>query len=1643
MKKVLILLGLVVAISLWGEIKIEFLGESVTITGSFELGTIESEEIEGEYFDQIIINGCEDGGLPGSVMIPHLTRMLALPESGNWSVSEFSYETEEMRLEHPLIYNGIGENEQDMEGGEWYPENLVVIAEPVIMRQVRFSQFSLSAIQYNRVENKIRILKNINLELNIDRGNSANPKLGSGAESGSSFDKLARGEVTGHTGQRGNEKGSYLFICPNITSIISTLNYLVEWKHKLGFWAEIVTLDETGDTSNEIKDYLQNAYDTWEDRPEFVVLVGDVNGSVMVPSWFIDGYLEPYCVTDHPYTLLEGEDYFPDVLIGRFSVPSLSQLQTIVSKIINYESDPVIYNDWTRRAIMLSFVMDYGGSYAMYSQRETVMAVREKLLDFTYTEVDTFIAPWQSGAANLANMINTGYSFINYRGAGGPAYWNGNIGQMFNISNIEQLANGFMLPMVTSIVCGGGDFAYNSYDTCFGEMWLTAGSSQNPKGAIGFIGPSEHDTKTPFNNCNDIGIYQGITQEGIFGSAAMMLRGKMELYNNYPSCHSMDGSNDAWDSDMFYFYVYNLLGDPGLEVWTDEPKYYNVQMTESLPLGSSSYEVWLEGEDVAGHTVALTSNSELYDVAETNAEGWIAMTIPDSLMEFEVTVSGYGYVPVTQAVTISPEEQIIGLNSFELSVNPVSGGTTELTVELVNLTQVEQPGLEVELMTADELVTVETGIQIIEMLGIGAVVELEFEVEFSEIWRKDEDCWLVLKINNGVLGQHDIFLEIASAELHYAGRTVMNPENSILIGESNDVELELYNSGAANSGTFTAILANLDGKCEVTNGDCVFPNISPGETESSSGIFGITPDNNLIAGEPSDFSLTIIKNGQLVYETEFILELGEISESKPTFSAYGYYAIESSDEGNFAAPEYDWIEIAEPEGGNGTQVIESHVTYDGFSTCISLPFEFCYYGHFYDEITVSSNGWLAMGDEEYVFFRNRVIPSGVGPGAMIAPFWDYIRWGNIYVYYDQYEHQFIIEWYGFADDYEHEDQVFEVILYDPAYYLTATGDGEIKFQYQEVHNADAEENYATIGIENETQTEGLLLSFANIYPETMHAIESETAILITIKDGIIVPRLTAGTEEIYITLPPDTTSIYEVELNNSSDQFSLEYETTVSHFPSRGEVNLPERDISGNSLNSLTQTYHTIHEMDIYAYMIHDPNVGEAVHGVQMDFPENMTITSATDIGELHYNGQTGSGALVTWGYGNGEDFNGPTPPTFHVYFIVDAGTTAPIPMTWQIDGDGSGAEPHSVTGTITLMPSELNYMWVEYPNGGEELAYGVTDTIRWSYYGNIENVDVYYTHNNFVNYDIIGEDVANTGEIAWIIPSELTEAGKVRVRDAEGNSYDNSDNCFAIRGLLITYPTSETVMEYDTVEEIRWDFTGITPSINIEYSISGGFLWDVLAENIPNTGIYQFQVNLPPGDNCKFRIKDQTSGIIYEMPGEFTVVDVPVNWLNISQETGIIDPGGTNTLSIEFDTSGMAAGEYLAYITIHTSYNQSVSIPVNLEILNLGEDIDQIQPAAELKDNYPNPFRGNCNRHNGTEIEYNLTRGGQVKLAIYNLRGQLIRVLIDEKQGSGNYSLHWNGKNAEGLPIAAGVYFYQLEIDSKLAATKKCLLLK
>ena len=98
--------------------------------------------------------------------------------------------------------------------------------------------------------------------------------------------------------------------------------------------------------------------------------------------------------------------------------------------------------------------------------------------------------------------------------------------------------------------------------------------------------------------------------------------------------------------------------------------------------------------------------------------------------------------------------------------------------------------------------------------------------------------------------------------------------------------------------------------------------------------------------------------------------------------------------------------------------------------------------------------------------------------------------------------------------------------------------------------------------------------------------------------------------------------------------------------------------------------------------------------------------------------------------------------------------------------------------------------------------------------------------------------------------------------------------------------------------------------------------------------------------------------------------------------------------------------------------------------------EVDDLTPQEfTLHDSYPNPFSLSKTNHASKEItnSYNL-KGAlnsfqAVQLKIYDILGREIRILLDEKQAPGSYSITWDGRDNKGLRVAAGVYFVRLTV--------------
>jgi Peptidase family C25/Propeptide_C25/FlgD Ig-like domain len=1165
-----------------------------TINGDFQITSNSMTKMKQHEYTKLEVTDCINSGNAGEAELPVFSKLVTLPATGNFIISSVKYDFTEMPLDKDVLPVGLEDeiniNDSYYSQNKWFPQEIIIIGNPNIMRSHRFVQVTVAAVQYNPVQKKIRILNDVDINFTLDESVIENPLTK--IKPSRVFDNIAKQKIVGAEDSGINNSGQYLFIAPD--NVATNLQPLLREKEKLGYKTKLATLSETGSSEQQIKDYLQNAYDNWQNPPEYVVLVGDVTGTIQLPAFYVEGYLHPWAVTDHSYTLLNGNDYFPDILIGRLSVQSEFELTTIINKIINYEMNPYTDYDWTRRALMVSYVQDYWIGF--FSPRETVMEVREKLIEFEFAAVDTFISPWQSGTNNLVNMISSGYTFVNYRGCGAPGYWAGPYGSMLDVSNIAQLTNGSMLPMVTSMTCGGGNFAYNGMSSVFGETWLNAGTPSFPKGAIGFIGPSEHDTKTWFNNANDMGIYHGVTQENLFRCGEMLLRGKMELYNNYPNNHAW---GNALNSDQFYFYVYNLLGDPGLQVWTDVPQEVDFEYPTEITSADNfmNFNITTNLLDLGNFTIAITNEDSLITKGVTNIEGSVNIPLSLPAGNYSVTASKYGFIPKTETFEVL-EADIIAVTEFIIN-EPIAGDLIEIDATLQNFNIASAENILLTLSSDSEFVEIVNGSSNITALLSGQSQTENFQIQLSSLWNEGRQVELFLEIESTVgISSFILVLELISPEFNIADFIVDNNEGCLMQNEINSVDIEILNSGSQDASELSINIESMNNNCLIESAESTYLAISAGTTGINTVPFEISC-LEVVSGELALIRIQVIEDENVVQQFEYSIPIGEISQESPTFCDYGYYAVESEDVGYFDVPEYDWIELAPSNGGAGTLVDPTHATSDGFMAIMDLPFEFIYFGKQYNTISICSNGYVSMGETENLFARNRTIPSGVGSSAMIAPFWDDLTNGQVYTQYFPNEHYFVVQWNNMRNVYSNAYETFELILFDPEFNSGETGDGDIKFQYQEVHNIDQNDNYATVGIENDPQTEGILMTFANIYNPTAHTLQDGSAIVFTTKTEYLV----LNDEN---TLPESGTTMSQNYPNPFNPSTSINYSISEDQL-----VKINIYNIRGEFVKSLVNEVQSAgdHSVEWQGQDVNNKHVSSGIYFYNM-IKDNKTVAT-------------------------------------------------------------------------------------------------------------------------------------------------------------------------------------------------------------------------------------------------------------------------------------------------------------------------------------------------------------------------------------------------------------------------------------------------
>jgi len=947
--------------------------------------------------------------------------------------------------------------------------------------------------------------------------------------------------------------GAYVIIYP--PAFQTAILPLVDWKMRKGLRVQTVSTSITGTTTAGIKAWIQDAYDSNEFPPEYILLAGDVGD---IPTYSFHG--NP---SDVPYIQLDGEDWIPDAMIGRLPGENLAQVETMINKIINYERNPAMADpSWFTNAVGVV------GQYASNTPLHTVRYCMDQLETIGFAPADTatyipppthygnFIVsgpqndgtgspPWGivsgMGADHIKNAIDAGSSMVIYRGwAYGTLGWDP---PTYKVTDIGALDNGARLPVVMSFVCLTGDYTHSQ--ACFGEAFIREGTPTEPLGgAIAFIGNGEHWSHTRYNDAMAMSFFERIVEDNITDLGTLMTAGKMRFMDFFP--HEMNAAEFEEESVEFYFHIYNLLGDPELNFWKQEPIMLSVVKPGSVTPGQNSLSLQVFQDDeitaVANARVGIIQDGQLIGCAFTDVLG--AVTVPLSGIAsgslVEITVTGSGLHPLETTIATDTALAFLGITEMTMddgvsagtgnadgNVNP--GETLSLTPIFTNAGSETAPvgNIQMSILSGNAVAVTSTSTVASLAPGASFAAGTPLSIQLADDAFDGEIISVGFDVSHG--GNHDLTswtFEVNAPKLAVLTFTLADGSQPIP-GQTNDLVLSLQNIGsAATTGGVISLELVAGGDNTLTGNETSFGAIAPGETVVSEGGVSLEIASATATGTNLSFNMATVFSENSTASSTCALVVGPVDVSMVVGpDDYGYYAYDSADYDYPAnRPIYQWQEISTAFDGLGTAIELTQSDNYALDLVVELPFDsFQYYGQQFTEIRISENGWIAFDTDPFFNFYNWTIPTTHGNDALVAPFWDNLNpyldpvdpqpgpngvlRDGIYTYHDQDNGRFIVEW-SRLPHYKPEIlglQTFQVILLDPALHTTSTGDGEILFMYREVVNNDNLRNFATVGIESPDGTDGLQLSYGAINAAGMAPIQPGLAVKLTTTSPVRVP----------------------------------------------------------------------------------------------------------------------------------------------------------------------------------------------------------------------------------------------------------------------------------------------------------------------------------------------------------------------------------------------------------------------------------------------------------------------------------------------------------------------------------------------------------
>jgi len=208
---------------------------------------------------------------------------------------------------------------------------------------------------------------------------------------------------------------------------------------------------------------------------------------------------------------------------------------------------------------------------------------------------------------------------------------------------------------------------------------------------------------------------------------------------------------------------------------------------------------------------------------------------------------------------------------------------------------------------------------------------------------------------------------------------------------------------------------------------------------------------------------------------------------------------------------------------------------------------------------------------------------------------------------------------------------------------------------------------------------------------------------------------------------------------------------------------------------------------------------------------------------------------------------------------------------------------------------------------------------------------------------------------------------------------------------------------------------------------------WDGNGDEITriDIGAYEFQ-NMPRPDNLSYQVLQNAVELNWDMPRYHR----SLSGYRVYRD-GVICAELCDPAQLQYVDSISSSGTYTYYITAMYGLLESAPSEEVMVLIEVVSSDDEILTNNQLSlSAFPNPFNPN------TTISYILPEASEIMLSVYNLKGQLVRTLVEDLKPSGPHQVVWDGKDNFNKQASSGVYFIRLQAGS-ISLTHKVLLMK